>query len=101
MMWCTDPLLGRDLEAGNVYSRCYAVGGYNNILWRIDPLLRGDHVNSSRCNDRGGVTMTDENSRCYVEPAAYACAVTSHNSKREDAGGVLCVSAPRLYDSTD
>jgi hypothetical protein len=58
----------------------------HNVLWRIDPLLRGDPVN---------------NSRCYGAPASYACAVTSHNNRRGDAGGVLCRSAPRLYDSTD
>jgi hypothetical protein len=40
-------------------------------------------------------------SRCYVAPSEYACAVTLHNSRRGDAGGVLCGSAPRLYDSTD
>jgi hypothetical protein len=54
--------------------------------WRIDPLLKGDSVNSSRC---------------YGAPAAYACAVTSNNNRRGDAGGVFCRSAPRLYDSTD
>jgi hypothetical protein len=39
--------------------------------------------------------------RCCGAPAAHACSVTSHNSTRGDAGGVLCESAPRLYDSTD
>jgi hypothetical protein len=45
--------------------------------------------------------MRDAYSRRYVAPAAYACAVTSHNNRRGDASGVLCGSAPRLYDSTD
>jgi hypothetical protein len=57
-----------------------------SLLWRIRPLLRSDTVN---------------NSRCYGAPAAYACAVTSHNSRRGDAGDVFCWSDPRLYDSTD
>jgi hypothetical protein len=52
-------------------------------------------------NDRGGVTICDEYSRCYVAPATYECAVTSQNNRRDDAGGGLCGSAPRLYDSTD
>jgi hypothetical protein len=56
------------------------------ILWRIDPLLRDDSVNDSRC---------------YGAPAAYTCTVTSHNNIRGDIGGVFCRSAPRLYDSTD
>jgi hypothetical protein len=55
------------------------------ILWCIDPLLRGDYVN---------------NSRCYGAPATYACPVTSHNSRRGDAGDVFYKSAPRSYDST-
>jgi hypothetical protein len=55
---------------------------FQNILWRIDPLLRGDSVN---------------NSRCYGVPSAYA----SHNNRRGDADGVFCRSVPRLYDSTD
>jgi hypothetical protein len=41
--------------------------------------------------------MSDACSRCYVTPTAYACEVTSHNNRRDDAGGVLCESAPRLY----
>jgi hypothetical protein len=57
-----------------------------SILWSTDPLLRGDSVN---------------NSRCYGAPAAYACAVTSHNNRRGDAGGVFFRSAPRLCDSID
>jgi hypothetical protein len=56
------------------------------ILWRVNPLLRGDSVN---------------NIRCYGAPAVYACAVTSHSNRKSDAGGVFCRSAPRLYDSTD
>jgi hypothetical protein len=56
------------------------------VLWRIGPLLRGDSVN---------------NSRCYGAPAAYACAVTSHNNIRDDAVCVFCRSVPRIYDSTD
>jgi hypothetical protein len=40
------------------------------------------------------------NSRCHGAPAAYACALTSHN-RRGDAYGVFCRSALRLYDSTD
>jgi hypothetical protein len=47
------------------------------------------------------VTIRDAYSRCCVAPAAYACAVTSHNNIGGDAGDVLCGSAPRLYDSTD
>jgi hypothetical protein len=34
-------------------------------------------------------------------PAAYACAVTTHNNRRCNAGGVFCGSTPRLYESTD
>jgi hypothetical protein len=56
------------------------------IFWRIDPLLGSDSVNINRC---------------YGAPAACACAVTSHNNRKGDAGGVFCVSATRLYDSTD
>jgi hypothetical protein len=52
-------------------------------------------------NNEGGVTIRHAYSSLYVASAAYACAVTSHNSRRGDAGGVLCGSAPRLYDSTD
>jgi hypothetical protein len=52
-------------------------------------------------NNRGGVKISDAYSRCYVGPAAYACVVTSHNNRRDDAGGVLCGSALRLYESTD
>jgi hypothetical protein len=26
-LWLMDPLLGRDLEMDNEYSRCYAIGG--------------------------------------------------------------------------
>jgi hypothetical protein len=40
-------------------------------------------------------------SRCYVAPAAYTCQVTSQNSRRVVADGVLCESAPKLYGSTD
>jgi hypothetical protein len=47
------------------------------ILWRIYPLLRGASVN---------------NSRCYGAPADYVCALTSHNNRRGDAGGVSCRS---------
>jgi hypothetical protein len=36
------------------------------IMWCIDPLLRGDFVNISRC---------------YEAPAAYACAMTSHKKE--------------------
>jgi hypothetical protein len=56
------------------------------ILWRIDSLLKGNSVN---------------NIHCYEAPAVYAYAVTSHNNRRGDAGGVFCRSAPRLLDSTD
>jgi hypothetical protein len=54
-------------------------------------------------NNRGGVTICDAYSRCYVAPAAYACAyaVTSRNNRRGVASGVLCGSAPMLYDLTD
>jgi hypothetical protein len=52
-------------------------------------------------NNIVGITIRDAYSRCYVESVEYACAVTSHNNIRSDAGGVFCVSAPRLYDSTD
>jgi hypothetical protein len=41
-------------------------------------------------NNRGGVIIRDAYSHCYVAPAAYACAVTSHNNRKSDAGGVLC-----------
>jgi hypothetical protein len=36
--------------------------------------------------NNGGVTIRDAYSRCYGAPAAYACAVTSHNNRRSDAG---------------
>jgi hypothetical protein len=78
-----------------------------NILLRIDPLLRDDCVNISRCyvmpacDNREGVAIRDAYSRCYVASAAYACAVTSHNNRRGDAGRVLCGPTPRLYDSTE
>jgi hypothetical protein len=49
-----------------------------NVLWCIDPLISGDSVNISR----------DSYSRCYVALAVYACAVTSYNNRRGDAGGV-------------
>jgi hypothetical protein len=49
-----------------------------NVLWCIDPLQRGDFVN---------------NSRCYKPPAAYACAVMSHNNREGDAGDVFCRTA--------
>jgi hypothetical protein len=39
-------------------------------------------------NNRKGVTIRGEYSRCYLAPAAYACAVMSHN-RSGDAGGVL------------
>jgi hypothetical protein len=51
-------------------------------------------------NNRG-VTISDAYSRCYVAPAAYACALSSHNNSRRDAGGVPCGSASRLHDSAD
>jgi hypothetical protein len=38
--------------------------------------------------------------RYYVVHAAYACAVTSRNNRRDVADGVLCGSAPNLYDLT-
>jgi hypothetical protein len=31
---------------------------------------------------REGITIRDAYGRCYVAPAAYACAVTSHNNRR-------------------
>jgi hypothetical protein len=66
-------------------SRCFNSYNIENfLLWRIHPLVRADSVN---------------NSRCYGAPAAYACAVTSHNNRRGDAGGVFCRSAPRLYNA--
>jgi hypothetical protein len=52
-------------------------------------------------NSRECVTIRDAYGHCYVAPAAYACAVTSRNKIRGDAGSVLWGSAPRLYDSTD
>jgi hypothetical protein len=48
-------------------------------------------------NNTEGVTLRDAYNRYYVAPAEYACAVTSRNIS--DAGGVLCGSAPGLYDS--
>jgi hypothetical protein len=45
--------------------------------------------------------IRDAYSRCYVAPAAYACAVTSYNNRKGDSGGVLCGSVPRLYDAFD
>jgi hypothetical protein len=43
---------------------------------------------------------------CKQQPLLWSarslrCAVTSHNYRIGDAGGVLCGCAPRLYDSTD
>jgi hypothetical protein len=52
-------------------------------------------------NNRGDITIPDAYSRCYVGPGVYACAMTSRNNRIGDAGGVFCVSAPRLYDSID
>jgi hypothetical protein len=54
-------------------------------------------------NNREGVTILDAYSRCYTyaAPAAHVCAVKSRDNIRGDVGGVLCGSAPRLYDSTD
>jgi hypothetical protein len=43
------------------------VYNYYNIIWCIDSLLSSDSVN---------------NGRCYVAPAAYACAVTLRNDRR-------------------
>jgi hypothetical protein len=37
----------------------------------------------------GTQTRSINISRCYVAPAAYACAVTSHSNTRGDAGGVF------------
>jgi hypothetical protein len=51
----------------------------------MDPLLSSDSVNSGLC---------------YVTPATYTYAVTSHDSGRGVASSVLCGSAPRLYDWT-
>jgi hypothetical protein len=68
----------------------------NTVEAEKQPLL-----GNARTQNRGGVTIRDAYSRCYVAPAAYACAVTSHKNIRGDAGGVLSWSAPRLYDSTD
>jgi hypothetical protein len=44
--------------------------------------------------------IRDAYSCCYMAPAAYMCAVTSHNNRRGDAGNVLVGPPPRLYDST-
>jgi hypothetical protein len=49
-------------------------------------------------NNRGGVTIRDAYNRCYVSPTAHAYAVTSHNNRRGDAGGVLYGSSARLYN---
>jgi hypothetical protein len=57
-----------------------------------------------------GNTSTQQHRRCHdtwhVQPllcsmAAYACAVMPHNNRRDDACGVFCRSALRLYDSTN
>jgi hypothetical protein len=45
--------------------------------------------------------IRDAYSRCWVTPAVFACMVTSPNNRRCGVGGVVCGSAPRLYDSTD
>jgi hypothetical protein len=79
-----DSLLCFIYVVSDARKRCYYQ--FYHTLWRIDPLLRGDSVNISRC---------------YGAPAAYACAVTSHNNRRGGACGVLCGSATRIYDSTD
>jgi hypothetical protein len=77
----------RYLSTLNVVSAKFTARTLHNMtLWRIDPLLRGYSLS---------------NSRCYAAPAAYACVVTPHNNRIGDAGGVLCGSVPRLYDSTD
>jgi hypothetical protein len=68
------------------YLATLSVSRLYNVLWRIDPLLRGDSAN---------------NIHCYGASTAYACAVTSHNNRTGDEGGVLCRSVPRLYYSTD
>jgi hypothetical protein len=64
-------------------------------------------IDNSRCkvvlarNNKRSLTIHDAYRRCYVAPTAYACAVTIRSSSGDVAGGVLCESAPRLYDSTD
>jgi hypothetical protein len=47
-------------------------------------------------NNEGGVTIRDAYNRCYGAPAVYACAVTSHNNRRGDAGRCFFVG-PRRY----
>jgi hypothetical protein len=73
-------------------------------LWRVYPFLGIDTVNTlprqriPARNNRGGVTIRDAYSRCYVEPAAHACTVTWYNNRWGDAGGVFCRSAWELYN---
>lgn len=52
-------------------------------------------------NNRERVTICDVYNRCYIAPAAYACAVTSRNNRRGEASGVIRGSTPWLYDSTN
>jgi hypothetical protein len=59
MFWWEKRYEKDHLEDLDVYKRI--------ILWRIDPLLRGDSVN---------------NSRCYGVPADYACMVILQQQKR-------------------
>jgi hypothetical protein len=74
------------------------------MFLRVYPLLGKDPINTfpqqlrPTRNNRGYVTIRDAYSRCYVSNAAYACAVTSHNNTRCDAGGVSFGSALRLYN---
>jgi hypothetical protein len=69
----------------NKMDRRFPPSSLLRVVWLIDPLLKGDSLN---------------NSGCYEAPAAYACAVTSHNNRSGDAGDVFPRSAPRLCDST-
>jgi hypothetical protein len=51
-------------------------------------------------NNRWVAMIRDAYSRCWVVPVACACTVTSPNNRRDNVGGVICGSAPRLYDLT-
>jgi hypothetical protein len=64
-----------------LFGRIARVPHQTEILWRIDPLLRSDCVN---------------NSRCYEAPAAYACAVTLHDMEWW-MQAVFCVGPLRGY----
>jgi hypothetical protein len=56
ILWCIDPLLGRDLETDE-YSLCYAIGGQTNKQTNVSIQRLGEHVPAERILSRVGVTI--------------------------------------------